>query len=117
MSMIDTIKECKHCGMEDGDFEDGHLRGFGDTCVFCGAVDDDWQIRCTCGNELVWDEYGEFPLPECPKCGTHNSAFEVTAIDSAFIINNILKRPDLHRKREYVPVSFVETLMDYLQAQ
>lgn len=115
--MISTIKECQHCGLKDGDFKEGHLRGYDGMCVWCGAVEDYWRVRCTCGNELVWDEYGEVLLPECPDCGTNGHDFEVTAIDSAFIISNILKRFDLHRKRVYVPVSFVETLLDYIQPE
>lgn len=115
MAMIGTIPECQHCGLKEGDFKDGHLRGFGDTCVHCGTEEGDWQVECTCGNQPLWDEHGEGLQSQCPQCGTYSHDFEVTAIDSAFIINSILKRPDLHRTRVYVPVSFVETLMDYLQ--
>lgn len=103
--MITTIKECKECGVDN-------IRGFGDVCVWCGAMDNNWDIQCTCGNSELWGE--EMLAVECPKCGTHSQDFVVTAVDSAFIINSILKRPDLHRMRVFVPILFVDALIEYI---
>ena len=108
--MIEIIQECQSCGLEN-------VRGFGNTCVHCGAEEGDWRVKCTCGNELLWDKHGETLSPECPECGTPSNEFEVTDLDSATIINDILKRPDLHRTRVDVAVSFVETLMDFIHTK
>lgn len=111
---ISTIKECGYCGLKDDDLKEGHLRGFGGFCVWCGAMDNCWNVQCTCGNDELWSDDYEVLAAECPKCGVHSHNFEVTAVDSALIIDKVLKRPELHRQRAFVPISFVDTLMDYL---
>lgn len=109
--VITKIDECQHCGMRSEDYPEDDLHGFNDTCIHCGAEDGCFEILCPCGSFLLWNEYGEQLKVECPVCGESANNYIVTAFDSAFIINEILKRPDLHKKRSWVPISFVETLI------
>ena len=104
MLTVTEIKECKECGLKQGDFADGFpLRGIGDICITCGSPEN-WIVVCFyCGNEKVYDEHVEQVLPQCPSCGKHMSDANITLFDSGYIINTLLKRPDLHKERTWIP--------------
>lgn len=55
-------------------------------------------------------------MSECPQCSTTSDKYIITHFDSAWIINEIFKRPDLHKQRTWIPASFVETLIRYVDS-
>lgn len=108
--LIGPIAECKTCGA------DTDMKGYNGQCVACGAQNDDWYVKCPCGEDRLWEDE-ETLTPYCPSCGTDSNDYVVTHYDSAFLINELLHSPELHKERWPIPASFVQTLLDFLQKQ